>query len=54
MIMKSLHCVLSEVRKLPHYDGLTNVDIFLDEFESEVPEDHCFQELQLALRATPT
>ena len=54
MMTNSLYCVSSEVRKLPYYDGLTDVDLFLDEFESEVPQDHCFQALELALRATPT
>lgn len=32
---------LSKVRNLPYYDGLTDVDKFLDAFECEVPEDHC-------------
>ena len=53
MMMKALCYVSSEVRKLPYYDGLTDVDIFLDEFECEVIEDHCFQALELTLRATP-
>lgn len=51
MMMKSLCCVLSEVRKLPHYDSLTDVDKLLDEFENEFPKGHCFQELDLALCA---
>ena len=42
-MMKSLRCVSSEVRKLPYYDGLTDVDMFLDEFECEVPEDNTFK-----------
>ena len=42
MMIKSLHCVLSEVRNLPYYNGLTNVDKFLDEFEKEVLEKHHF------------
>lgn len=54
MMTKALGCVSSEVRKLPYYDGLTDVDVFLDEFEREVPENHHFQALELALRATPT
>jgi len=51
--MKSLWCVSSEVWKLPYYDGLTDVDTFLDEFEREVPKDHRFQALELALHARP-
>jgi len=54
MMTKSLRCVTSEVRKLPYYDGLINIVMFLDEFEREVPEDRRFQALELALRATPT
>lgn len=52
MMTKSLHCVSLEVRKLPYYDGLTNVHKFLDAFEHEVPKDHFFQELDLAMLAT--
>lgn len=54
MMTKSLRCVSTEVRKIPHYDGLTDVDLFLDEFEREVPEEHRFQALELTLRATPS
>lgn len=50
---KSLRCVSSEVRKLPYYYGLTDVGLFLDEFEHDVSEGHLFQELELALRAIP-
>ena len=53
MMAKSLRCVSSEVRIFPYYDGLTDVDTFLDAFEMEVPENHHFQALDLALRATP-
>ena len=49
MMMKSLHCVSSEVRKLPYYDGLTDVDLFLDKFEHEILKDRRFQTLELAL-----
>jgi len=54
MMTKSLCCVSSKVRNLPYYDGLTDIDKFLDKFECEDPEDHRFQELDLALHATPT
>ena len=54
MMTKSLWCISIEVRKLPHYDGLTYVSLFLDEFEREVPKEKHFQMLELALRATPT
>lgn len=29
---KALWCVSNEVRNLPHYYGLTNVELLLDEF----------------------
>lgn len=38
---------------MPYYDGLTDVDKFLDAFERKVPKKHRFQALDLALRATP-
>ena len=38
---------------MPYYDGLTNVDKFLDAFEREVLEKHRFQALDLALCTTP-
>ena len=42
MMNKSLHCVSSKVTNLPYYDGITDVDKFLDAFEREVPEIHRF------------
>ena len=52
MMTKSLHCVPSKVRNFPYYDGLTNVDKFLDSCERKVLEDHRFQVLDLTLRTT--
>jgi len=52
MMTKSLRYVSLEVRNLPYYDGLTDVDKFLDASECEVPEHHHFYELDLALHAT--
>lgn len=52
MMTKSLCCISAVVRKLTYYDGLTNIDMFLDEFEHKVLEDHHFQALELALCAT--
>lgn len=49
MMVKSLQWVSTKVRKNFHYDGLNNVNIFLDEFEREVPEEHRFLALELAL-----
>lgn len=53
-LKNSLHCVSTEVRKLPYYDGLDDVNIFLDQFEKDVPKEHWFQALHLALIAMPT
>lgn len=49
MMTKVLRCVSLEIRKLSYYDDLIDVDLFLDEFQHEVPKDHHFQELELAL-----
>ena len=38
---------------MPYYDGLTDVDKFLDAFEGEVTEKRHLQALDLALHATP-
>lgn len=48
MMTKSLRLV----RNIPYYDGLTHADNFFDAFEHEVPKDHRFQALDLALRYT--
>jgi len=53
MMTKLLRCVSLEIRNLPYYDGLTDLDKFLDAFEREVPKDHCFQAINLALHTTP-
>lgn len=42
MMTKSLHYISSEIRNLPYYDGLTDVNNFLDEFEWEVHEHDRF------------
>lgn len=54
MLTKSLRYVSMEVRNLPHYDGLDDVNLFLDKFEREVPEEHWFEALDLVLRTMPT
>ena len=52
MMMKSLCCVSLEVRNLPYYDSLADVDNFLDAFNRQLHEDHHLQALDLALHAT--
>jgi len=45
--------VETKVRDLPMYDGLSEVDDFLDKFEREVPEQQRFDALKWVLHATP-
>ena len=52
MMTRSLRCVSTKVRYLPTYDGLSEVDTFLDKFEREVLERQRFQALNWVLRAT--
>lgn len=52
MMTKSLRCVVGG-KEFAYYDGLTDVDKFLDAFEREVLEDYRFQALHWALRVTP-
>jgi len=54
MMTISLCCVSSEVRNLPYYNGFTDIYKILDAFEIEVPEDHRFHVLDLALCTTLT
>ena len=42
MMTWSLCCVLLEAQNLCIYDGLNEVDIFLDAFEREIPEKRRF------------
>jgi len=43
---KSLHYVSMKVRDLPMYDGLSEVDDFLNIFESEVSKQQRFEALK--------
>jgi len=53
MMTRSLRCVLTEVRDLPTYDGISEVDTFLNKFEREVLKKQRFQALNWVLCATP-
>ena len=53
MIIRSLRCVSTEVRDMPTYDGLSEVDAFLDRFEREVPGKQRFQALNWVLCTMP-
>ena len=47
-----MQSISTKVHKLPYYDGLDDVNIFLDHFERDVLKEHRFQALDLDLRAT--
>lgn len=40
MMTKSMRCVLDDIRNLPHYDGLTGMELYLYEFEREVLKEN--------------
>jgi len=52
MMTRSLRCVSTEVIDFPTYDGLGEVDAFLDRFEREVPEKQHFEALKWVLHTT--
>jgi len=54
MMTRLLRYVSIEVRDLPTYDGLSEVDAFLNRFEREVSEQQCFEALKWVLRVMPT
>lgn len=53
MLTKLIQCISTKVWNLPYYNGLENVNLFLDKFERDVPKEHWLQVLSLALWATP-
>lgn len=53
MMTRSLRFLSKEVRDLATYDGLGELDGFLDRFEREVSEKQRFEALKWALCATP-
>lgn len=48
-----VHCMTCEVRKLPSYDGLGDVNVFLDDYEGQVLERQKLIALDIALKSTP-
>ena len=53
-ITKSLRWIGSEVSTLPIFDGLLDIQIFVQEYEAQVPCSERLQYLVVVLRATPT
>lgn len=52
-ITKTLHWIGSEVSKLPIFDGLSDIQIFFQEYEAQLPCSKRHQHLVVALRVTP-
>jgi hypothetical protein len=49
----TLHWIGAEVCDPPKYDGLTDVDIFVREFELQIPYQQRLLALDIALKVTP-
>ena len=52
-LTKSLHWIGTEVCKVPTFDGLSNIQEFLQEYEAQDPCSERLKTLDMALRATP-
>ena len=52
-LTKSLHWIDTEVSQVPIFDGLSNFEYFLKEYEVQIPSSKRLQALDVALRATP-
>ena len=50
---KSLRWIGIEIKDIPSFDGLTDVNDFPHHFEQEIPHDCRMEVLNLAVRATP-
>ena len=53
-ITKVVHWIGSEVLEPPRFDGLREVEEFIEEFEGHVPTELRTKALDIALKATPT
>lgn len=52
--MKSVCCITSEVCNLPSYDGLGDINTFINGYEKQVPENQRLLALDIALKSIPT
>ena len=50
---KSLQWIRTELKDTPSFDGLADVNDFLQQFEQEIPHDQRLEVLDLTVRATP-
>ena len=53
MMTRSMHCISIEVRDMPTYDRLSEVDAFLNRFEREVSEQQRFKALKWVQSTMP-
>lgn len=52
-MIKSLHCITSEVYNFPYCDGLGDINTLIKEYEEQVLECQRLLALDIALRSTP-
>ena len=50
---KSLQWIGAEVKDIPSFHGLVDVDKFLQQFEQEIPHEQRMTAIDLPIRATP-
>ena len=50
---KSLRWIGAENKHIPTFDGLSDVNDFLQQFEQEIPQEQRMEVFDLAVRATP-
>ena len=53
-ITKELCWIGSEVSTVPTFDGLSDIQLFLKQYEEQIPLEKRLEVLDIALRATPT
>ena len=50
---KSLRWIGTEVKDISSFDGLADVNDFLQQFEQEIPREKMMEAIDLVVRATP-
>ena len=50
---KSLRWIGTEIEDIPSFDGLADVNKFLQQYEQEIPHEQRMEAIDLAVRATP-
>lgn len=53
IITKELRWIGSEVSTVPTFDGLSDIQLFLKQYEEQIPLEKRLEVLDIALRATP-